>query len=322
MHADVLFLKKGRVRADILCLLAFLACFSVQSALAAGEPVGKVELVTGAVQVARAGKTETVKAGASVFLQDKWQTKENSSVEIVFVDGSRVKMTSNTVLEITEYLYKPAEKTRQSLLSMVSGKANFVVQDLQDFKEKRFRVQTQTAVVGTRDTRFGVWVVDALLTKALCIENVIVMWNRSMVGAPILLTANMISEVYGEKPPTPPRFATPAEHSEFLKDMEDVGGKGAGTTRGKGISGDAGKREGGTTMDSTGVTSVTSPTTTAMPTTTTVASTTSTTSTSSSSTSTSTTTTTTTTTTTSTTRPTLPRPPQPPGTGAAGAGRK
>ena len=319
MHVHVQFLRMGGIWAVLLCLVA---CLAAQPVLGAGEPVGKAEQVSGTVQVVRGGKTEIVKTGAPVVLQDRWQTKENSSVEIVFADGSRVKMAANTVLEITEYLYKPAEKTRQGLLSMVSGKAGFVVQDLQDFKEKRFRVQTQTAVVGTRDTRFGVWVVDELLTRAICTENVIVMWNRGMVGAPVLLTANMVSEIYGQKPPTPPRFATPSERLEFLKGLESLSGEAAATTtKGKSGSGTGtgtgtGTTSGTTTTVPSGVTAGAgnvAVTTTTMPTTTTVASTTSSTSTSTTSTSTSTTTTTTTTSTTTTTRPTLPKPPGPPG---------
>ena len=102
------------------------------------------------------------------------QPTPKASVELGFLDNSHVKMAPDTVLEITEYLYKPQEKKRQSLLSMASGKARFLVQELQDFKQKRFQVQTQTAIVGTRDTEFIVSVLQVggqVTTEVYCISG-------------------------------------------------------------------------------------------------------------------------------------------------------
>jgi hypothetical protein len=201
-----------------------LLCVWAKPGGAADEAVGKVDALTGGVTFERAGQTQPASVGADVYLRDKWRTTADGSVEILFLDNSRVKLAGGTVLEITEYLYNPGEKKREGLLSMVSGKARFVVADLQDFKQKRFRVQTQTSVVGTRDTDFSVWVVSELLTKALCIENAIMLFNRNTPDKPILLTANMVSEVYGSNLPAIPRFATAAERKEFMKGLEEVSG--------------------------------------------------------------------------------------------------
>ncbi len=199
----------------------------------ASDAVGKADVLNGSVFVDREGRTTAAKPGEPVFLRDKWQTKGESSVEIVFLDESRVKMTSNTVMEITEYLYSPSEKTRQGLLSMMSGKARFVVQDLQDYKDKRFRVQTQTAVVGTRDTDFVVrvrpeapkdTVCKEQLVEALCLENVVQTGSREYPDKPVIMTANMFTQVCGRNLPTPVRFATPAERSEMIGGVESMSG--------------------------------------------------------------------------------------------------
>jgi hypothetical protein len=141
-----------------------------------------------------------------------------------------MKLAANTSLEITEYLYNPAEKTRQGLVSLTVGKARFAVQDLQDFRDKRFRVQTRTALVGSRDTDFivefkpGVSGNEGLLS-ALCLENSIFVVSVEFPDRPALLTANMISQVYGVNLPTPPRFATSAELSALLSGLEQIGNR-------------------------------------------------------------------------------------------------
>ncbi len=310
MLTHIRLLKKSQFGKSValfllLCAVAWVGAASVS----ASEPVGKAGELKGSVFVEREGQTTAAKPGDPVFLRDKWQTKDNSSVEIVFLDESCVKMTSNTALEITEYLYSPSEKTRQGLLSMVSGKARFVVQDLQDYKEKRFRVQTQTAVVGTRDTDFIVRVrpesprdnvCKEQLVEALCLENVIQAASRENPGKPAILTANMFSQVCGSNLPTPPRFATQAERAEMIRGVEEVS-KGikvppAETRQGMGAGSPAGKL---TTDNVTGQATV--PPVVIPPDVRTLMTTT----TSSSS---------TTTTTTTTTLPrTLPKPPPPPG---------
>lgn len=224
MRADIQLVRETPRCKWLPWLMLLLLCVWAKPSGAADEAVGKVDALTGGVTFERAGRTQTANVGTDVYLRDKWQTTADGAVEILFVDNSRVKLAGGTVLEITEYLYNPGEKKREGLLSMVSGKARFVVADLQDFKQKRFRVQTQTSVVGTRDTDFCVWVVSELLTKALCVENAIMLFNRNIPGKPILLTANMVSEVYGTNLPAIPRFATAAERKEFLRGLEDMGG--------------------------------------------------------------------------------------------------
>lgn len=222
----------GRMR--LFFLLCALCC--VSPVFAAPEPVGKAETVRGVVTIEREGRSIVAKAGESVYLRDKLQTKSDSGVEIVFLDESRVKMASNSVLEITEFVYDPREKTRQGLLSMASGKARFMVQDLQDFKDKRFRVQTQTAIVGTRDTDFIVGVrreedmprnskCKGGAVEAFCLENAVAFTSLGFPDKPVILTANMISLVCGRELPTPPRFALPEERRGLLKELETIGVK-------------------------------------------------------------------------------------------------
>ncbi|MGA2403029.1 MAG: hypothetical protein ABSG91_15205 [Syntrophobacteraceae bacterium] len=117
-------------------------------------------------------------------------------------------------------------------ISLTSGKVRFAVHDLQEFRDKRFRVKTRTAVVGSRDTNFivaydrelpGDGVRREGLATALCLENSIVVISFEFPDKPALLTANMISQVYGPNLPTPPRYATSAESARIRAGLDQIG---------------------------------------------------------------------------------------------------
>ena len=213
----------GRIAAGAVLFFAAFAIaflFAAPQVWAEAEPAGRVEILRGNVTFERAGKLEALKAGDPVFVRDRIMTGPESAAEIVFVDKSRMKIAANTDLEITGYLYNPAEKIRQGLIWLTSGKARFSVEDLQEFDDRRFRVHTRTAIVGSRDTDFIVAYDPELprdevcrdgLTAALCLENSIIVIGLELPGKPTLLSANMISQVCGASFLTPPRFATPAE---------------------------------------------------------------------------------------------------------------
>ena len=146
----------GRIAARVFfyAAAAVAFCIAAPQVWAEPNPAGRIEILRGTVNFERAGKLEALKAGDHVFIKDRIITGPESAAEIVFADKSRMKIAADTDLEITGYLYNPAERIRQGLISLISGKARFAVEDLQEFNDRRFRVQTRTAIVGSRDTDF------------------------------------------------------------------------------------------------------------------------------------------------------------------------
>jgi len=199
---------------------------------AAPELAARADVLTGTVTVERAGKQEPLKAGDPLFIKDRIFTGAGSSAEIVFIDQSRMKLAADTSVEISGYVYNRSEKIRQGLISLTYGKARFAVQDLPGFNDRRFRVQTGTAVVGSLDTAFIVAydleqprdeVCREGLATALCLENSIILFSREFPGKPALLTPNMMSQVCGPNLPAPPRFATAAELARILAGLDRIG---------------------------------------------------------------------------------------------------
>jgi len=203
---------------------------------AAVEIAGRAEILTGKVTVERAEGPETLTAGGPVFVKDRILTGPGSSAEIVFVDESRTKLAADTTLEITGYQYDPTQKNRHALLSLTFGKARFFVQELQEFNGQGFRVLTETAIAASRDTDFIVSYDPELprdevcrkgLTNALCLKNSIVFYSLPFQDKPVLLTADMISQVCGPNPPTPPRFITSAELARIKAGLDRIGESGS-----------------------------------------------------------------------------------------------
>ena len=147
---------KGHYKKSLLSLLIVLTwCWLTPSpSISETEAVGEVVRFIGMVHVEREGKSWQVQVEEPIHLQDRLQTGADSRVEIVFVDRSRVRIAPDSNLEITEYLYQPDQKKRQSLLSLWSGKARFIVADLVGFIQKGFVVKTPNGIAGVRGTDF------------------------------------------------------------------------------------------------------------------------------------------------------------------------
>lgn len=234
--STTVMVKIGKIAAKILFSLTAAIAFllAAPQVWAEPEPAGRTEILTGTVGVERAGKQEAIKPGDPVFVKDRIFTGADSSAEIVFIDRSRMKLAADTSVEIADYLFNPAEKIRHGLISLSSGKARFAVEDLPEFNDRRFRVQTRTAVVGSRDTDFIVAhdrelprdeVCREGLATALCLENSIIVSSLEFQDKPALLTAKMMSQVCGPNLPAPPRFATAAELARILAGLERIGNK-------------------------------------------------------------------------------------------------
>ncbi len=148
--------NKVHYKKSLLFLMTLLTLFflSPSPATSETEAVGEVVRFIGMVRVEREGKSWQVQVEEPIYLQDRLQTGADSRVEIVFVDNSRVRIAPDYTLEITEYLYQPDQKKRQSLLSLWSGKARFIVADLVGFIQKGFVVKTPNGIAGVRGTDF------------------------------------------------------------------------------------------------------------------------------------------------------------------------
>lgn len=118
---------------------------------------GKITAVEGRVDITRDGKDAVAAvAGAEVFVGDVIRTKSASRAEILFVDGSKLRIAEKTRLKIDEYMFR--EEETSGILTLFRGKVLSLVKKTKAVFGKddrnKFEVRAGTAVVGVRGTEF------------------------------------------------------------------------------------------------------------------------------------------------------------------------
>jgi len=113
------------------------------------EPIGIVTAVKGEVIVVSAGKSQVVEKGTSVFLGDRFETKEASGVKILFDDDTLISLGANANFDITEFVYTPKE--RKSYYNIFKGKLKAIVQKFER-GDSNVEFATPNAVAGIKGT--------------------------------------------------------------------------------------------------------------------------------------------------------------------------
>jgi hypothetical protein len=260
----------------IMCaIISLMFIFSLSAY--AQQRVGTITNLKGTAQVFREEVPSpiTVSIGIPVYLHDRVKTGDDSYLRIELIDGSILSMGKEADLSLDKFEFIPKQKKRSAFFRMTLGKLRFFARKMMRFKERDFKVGTPTAVVGVRGSMALVYVQSKTITKVVCLQDVIEVYNVLKPDEFVVLTENFGTDIIGDNAPTKPMRKTKDEIRSLQEDLEAL------------------TSIVGTTTTSTTTTTTTTPTTTSTTTTTT-----------------STTTTTTPSSTTTTT--TLPGPPEPP----------
>jgi len=130
--------------------------------------VGVLHALDGQVVVVhRAGRQAYFgKPGDKIYENDELNTLADSRCRIRFYTDDVVNMAPNTRFAVEAFEDQRGKGEKRSVFSMLKGKAMFYALRLFRYKETRFKVETPTAVVGVRGTKFGIHVFDLDETTA------------------------------------------------------------------------------------------------------------------------------------------------------------
>src|SRR5881296_4322208 len=149
----------------------------IGATLAIGWPVGAQGLkqqaiglymaVIGKVTVAHVGQPVAVpvKLREDVYFKDVIETQASSRAKALFQDDSILTVGENSRVEVSEYIYDPANNQRSSVLRLIQGKARALVGKLFAGLGSKFEVHTPTAVAAARGTYFVVWIEEKASQK-------------------------------------------------------------------------------------------------------------------------------------------------------------
>lgn len=123
-----------------------------------GRPVGKFLTVEGDVLVIHDGsrKAYRVAPESPIFKKDTILCQASGEADIQMLDGSRIAIGPSSKLVINEMLYDETRGERASLVEQAAGKCRYFIKSFTLFKRARFRVKTDTVIIGVRGSDFVV----------------------------------------------------------------------------------------------------------------------------------------------------------------------
>ncbi len=195
-----------------------LACVVPVGARAA-EAIGKVVGVEGQVMIlpSGGGQARQATAGTVLYEGDTIRAAKNSRAKLLMVDDSIITIAESTELRLSEYRLDDRQKTRNSTLSLITGKVRLLVSKLVAHRS-RYQVQTPTAVMGVRGTSVIVWTETDPATGKTTTFMLVLDGEISVTGAGVTkdVSAGMVIQISEGEAPSDPRPATPQDIENAL----------------------------------------------------------------------------------------------------------
>ncbi len=120
------------------------------------ESVAIVKNISGEVYAKRDSKKVRLKAGDQLSQGDILLTKSNSSVGVIFEDGTLLSLGENSILSINRYLFKPSTNQFDIDLNMKKGTSAFESGKIGKLSPKSVKFRVPQGTIGIRGTKFYV----------------------------------------------------------------------------------------------------------------------------------------------------------------------
>ncbi len=129
-----------------------------------GQSIGLFTAAQGNVTVTHPGtaRVQPVNVHDEVLFRDVIETQNESRTKAFFEDDSILTVGENSKVEITEYIYKPDQNTRRTVVKLLQGQLRALVSKVFTGSGSKFEIHTPTAVAAARGTYFVVWFEDGV----------------------------------------------------------------------------------------------------------------------------------------------------------------
>lgn len=238
-------------------LAAALQTFGASLATAASE-IGAVfqRAYLGAAGIRAGGLREALYFGTAVYAEETVVTGTGASTALRFADGSKLQIGANSTVVLDRFVYDPDAGIADAAIGFAKGIFRFVSGDM---PEDRLRLETPSATLVIRGTKFILAVDDAGRTDVWVIEGAVEAQPRAgaaataHAGQSLVITpgAPGVLLIEGRSAPHDPAVANDASS------LRPGGGasssaSGLGANPGSGRGGDGASRGGGKSGGSKG----------------------------------------------------------------------
>jgi hypothetical protein len=124
------------------------------SAIAEDTHVALIKSVQGSVKVLRQQETFDAKAGTTLEIADGLTSANGASAAIVFRDGTLLTLGSGAELKVRDYVFEPKDSKYAFSVFLNKGTAIYESGKIGKLSPDAVVIDTPTATVGVRGTRF------------------------------------------------------------------------------------------------------------------------------------------------------------------------
>ena len=120
------------------------------------DPAGRIKVVSGVAFIVREGAQRPAMVGSLVYERDSLTTGPNGHVGVTLRDDTRLSIGPATSIEISRFLYAPADSQFGFVLKVVRGVVAYVSGRIAKLSPDAVRLETPSAIVGVRGTRLAI----------------------------------------------------------------------------------------------------------------------------------------------------------------------
>ncbi len=128
--------------------------FLVAPAYADDDHIALFKNVSGTMKVARKDAVLDATSGMNLFTSDRIISSADGSAGVVFKDGTLVTVGPSTEIHLRDYAFEPKNAKYEFSMYLAKGTAIYSSGKIGKLSPESVRVDTPTATVGVRGTRF------------------------------------------------------------------------------------------------------------------------------------------------------------------------
>jgi hypothetical protein len=137
--------------------------------------IGKIVSFNGEAIIIREGESIQVDKNSIFQKDDTLNTKENTKLQILFLDNTIISVGQNSILKINDYLFE--EKNTKAEFAMVKGIFRTITGKIGKIAPENFKLKTKSASIGIRGTQIVV-ALENNNEKIFCTEGQIEIKNN------------------------------------------------------------------------------------------------------------------------------------------------
>jgi len=152
---DIRFGWAGPMRAlRVVAVVMVLVPVLLGAIASAASPIGLVKVTEGLATVQRGDATLRAHLGLALQEGDVLRTGADGRMGVVLRDDTRLSLAPESEIQITHFVFAPAEGHLALVVKMASGVMAFVSGSIAKLSHDAVRIETPVAILGVRGTQF------------------------------------------------------------------------------------------------------------------------------------------------------------------------